>query len=101
MIDKEKLIETIESSESEISREQIDWLCENADKYVGKFVKPYEISIDFGPLFVGIFAQLTDLASRLTLVEVLVKSISEAHQKESAESIESVADHTESDCAKS
>lgn len=101
MIDKEKLIETIEGSESEISREQIDWLCEHADKFVGKFAKPYEICIDFGPIFMGIFAQLTELNSRLTLAETLVKSLSEAHQKEISEWIEPTENRIESDSSKS
>lgn len=69
MIDKDKLIESLEGEEIEITRDQIDWLCDNGEKYCGKFQKPYEINIDFGPIFIGIFAQLAEFSDKLKRLE--------------------------------
>ena len=86
MIYKVKLIEALTDVETDISRDQIDWLCDNAEKFTGHFKKPYEISIDFGPIFVGIFSQMTYLSEKIQVLEAQLKPLL-APQTESDESI--------------
>lgn len=88
MIDKDKLIEAVESSETELSRETIEWLVENAEKFTGKFAKPYEVCIDFGPLFIGIFTNINVLSEKVLVLEEEVKRLCKDRQKETSESIE-------------
>lgn len=84
MIDKDKLIELTECFEEEysFSRDQIDWLCENQERFCGPSSNPYEIRIDFSSIVIDMMAKTSELRQRVENLEILARV---ALPKESAE----------------
>lgn len=80
MIDKDKLIESCEMTDSEnrewtsfFTREQIDWLCENQHRFINQGPKPYEVRIDFSPVVIDILSLITELKNRVENLEHFAK----------------------------
>lgn len=101
MIDKDKLMDVLDAIETDseeftpiLNREQIDWICENQEKFTNVAPKPYEIRIDFAPIVLDLLSLITELRNRVTRLETSL-----ALARGTAESSESGMDHSSSDCA--
>lgn len=98
MIDKDKLIELASEKEIELTREQIDWLVDNAPSFVGKFQKPYEVTIDFSPFVIDLLAHINDVSIK---VRTLENQINEALPPKTFESTSQERDPSDRDVSKS